>query len=345
MTFTRESIFFSALRSLCNALGIVFGVFIAFFAILLTVSVLSGPESLPAKSEITIAPDANGIRELLPNTSPAILRINIEGVIGLDQLTGEKFQDILYDSRDGPLEKNRVKAIFLYVNTPGGGVTDTEVMYKALMDYKKKHNVPIYAFVEGICASGGMYLCSAADKIYSSPSSIIGSVGVRVGPVFNFSDLMTKAGVQSKTITAGKDKDTLNPFRPWSEDEGADLDDIIVGMYDQFVNVVISGRPKLDKEKLVQDYGARVFIAKTAEKFGYIDESNSTYSEAMKDLADLAGLDKSYQVVELSRPEGLLSQLTQSSRGLLSGKVEHVFPTGPYGDPKLSGKLLYLYQP
>jgi protease IV len=345
MTFTRESIFFSALRSLCNALGVVLGVFIAFFAILITVSVLSGPESLPAKSEITIAPDANGIRDLLPNTSPAILRINIEGVIGLDKLTGEKFQEILYDSREGPLEKNRVKAVLLYVNTPGGGVTDTEVMYKALMEYKKKHNVPVYAFVEGMCASGGMYLCSAADKIYASPSSIIGSVGVRLGPTFNFSELMTKAGVQSKTLTAGKDKDTLNPFRPWTEDEGADLDDIILGMYNQFVNVVVEGRPNLDREKLVQDYGARVFIAKTAEKFGYIDNSNATYSEAMKDLAETASLDKAYQVVELSRPEGLFSQLTQNSCNLLSGKVEHVFSAGPYNDPKLSGKLLYLYQP
>ena len=345
MTFTRESIFFSAIRSFCNALGIVLGVFIAFFSILITVSILSGPESLPERSEITISPDAEGNRELLPSTSPAILRINIEGVIGADKLTGENFQNILFDSREGPLEKGRVKAIFLYINTPGGTVIDTAMMYNALMNYKKKYEIPVYAFVEGYCASGGMYLAAAADRVYASNSSIIGSIGVRLGPIFNFYDLMTKAGVDAKTLTAGVDKDSLNPFRPWTEDEGADREMIIRASYDQFVDIILKGRPKMSRDKLLQDYGARVFIAKTAEQFGYIDESDSSYEEAMRELSEAANIEKAYQVVQLHRPEGLLSQLAQNKFGILSGKVKHEISAGPYMKEELSGKLLYLYQP
>ena len=67
---------------------------------------------------------------------------------------------------------------------PGGAADDSVGIYRALCEYKKKYNVPIYAFVDGLCASGGMYIACAADKIYATPSSVIGSVGVIMGPLF-----------------------------------------------------------------------------------------------------------------------------------------------------------------
>ncbi len=342
----RESILTSTFRSLCNALGVVLGAFLALMLVIFTIVAFSPSENLPEKSELTLAPDAEGKRVLLPSSSPAILRINLQGVIGLDALTTENFQNLLSDSLESPLGSTRIKAIFLYVNTPGGTVTDSASMYQALLDYKKKYNVPVYAFVDGLCASGGMYICSAADKIYASDSSLIGSVGVRMGPSFNFSDLMTKVGVQAITITQGKDKDSLNPFRPWKPDEDASFTEITKELYEQFVNIVISGRPNLNREKLTQEYGAQVFLAPTAQKFGYIDVAGADYALAMKDLVAASSIGENpYQVITLSRPENFFSQLTQSKFALLTGKVEHIIHLGPYMSTELSGQLLYLYQP
>jgi ClpP class serine protease len=154
---------------------------------------------------------------------------------------------------------------------------------------------------------------------------------------------MDKVGIESLTITQGKDKDALNPFRPWKQGEDQSLVNVTKCMYEQFVAAVVKGRPNLDADKLVKDYGAQIFIASEAEKLGYIDVTGADYSMAMKELATAASLQEPYQVVQLSKPQNILSQLAQSK--LLTGKIEHVVQMGPYMSSELSGKLLFLYQP
>ena len=116
-------------------------------------------------------------------------------------------------------------------------------------------------------------------------------------------------------------------------------------LYDQFVDAVVMGRPSLDKEKLVNEYGAHVFLAPTAQKLGYIDVAGSDYAQAMNDLSLAANLHDPYQVIQLSRPENFFSQLAQNKFSLLSGKINHVVQIGPYMTSELSGKFLYLYHP
>jgi protease IV len=347
MSFNRESIFLSAFRHLCNALGVVIGVFVAVFVVMFTLSMFSPPALIPEKCEVAISPDAEGKQSLLHNFSSAVLRIDIKGVIGLDHLKTENIQTILTDSRTDFLKKDRVKAVFLYVSTPGGAADDSAGIYKALMDYKTKYKVPIYAFVDGMCASGGMYICSAADKIYTTQSSVIGSVGVLLGPSFNVSDLMTRFGVQAKTITQGKDKDMLSPFRPWKEGEDTSLVNITKALYEQFVDTVVAGRPNLPKEKLIEEYGAQVYDAATAQKIGYTDVSDANYFTTMQALVEAANIskDEDYQVVQLSSPKSFFSNLAKNKFSLLSGKVHHTFQIGPHMSSELSGKFLYLYQP
>ena len=347
MSFNRDSIFLSALRSLCNALGVVLGVFVAIFIVMFTLSMFSPPALIPEKCNISIAPDANGDQELLHHFSSAVLRIDIKGVIGLEDLTTENLQNVLSDSRIDFLKKDRVKAVFLYVDTPGGTADDAAGIYKALLDYKTKYKVPVYAFVDGMCASGGMYICSAADKIYTTSSSVIGSVGVLLGPSFNFSDLMVKAGVQAKTITQGLDKDMLSPFRPWKEGEDACLINITKALYEQFVDTVVTGRKNLSKEKLIGEYGAQVFDAAKAQKLGYTDVADSNYFKTMQALVEASDIskDEDYQVLQLTAPKSFFSELARSKFSLLSGKVHHTFQIAPYMSSELSGKFLYLYQP
>jgi protease IV len=234
----------------------------------------------------------------------------------------------------------------LYINTPGGTVDDANGIYRALLDYKQKYQVPIYAYVEGMCASGGMYIACAADRIFASSSSVIGSVGVILGPTFNFSGLMDKYGVQALTITKGKDKDMLNPFRPWQPGEDASIRDYIADIYDQFVSIVTNARPRLDRDKLINEYGAQIYVAKKAQAFGYIDVADSDYNAAVAELAKAAKIsdDQVYQVVTITPVHPFLAELAEGKLSLLDGKITHHFQVGPMSS-ELSGRILYLYQP
>ncbi|MEN9343712.1 MAG: putative signal peptide peptidase sppA [Chlamydiota bacterium] len=347
MEYMRESVILSSIRAFCKAfatlLGVLFAIVICVFALMF----LTGPDLYPPKSTMTISPDAQGNRELVSLHAPVILKLDIHGVIGMDELTGDKVMNSLLDSREGMLAGDRVKAVLLHINSPGGTVDDADAIYRALVSYKKKYQVPVYAFVEGLCASGGMYIACAADKVFATPSSVIGSVGVILGPNFNFYGLMERYGVQSMTITQGKDKDALNPFRPWVPGEDASIRAITASLYDRFVDIVSSARPLLTKQKLVDDYGAQVFVASQAEKLGYIDVADANYFMAVQELTQAAhfGENAPYQVVTVQPMKPLLAGLTDAKTSLLSGKVTHSFQMSSTLTSELGGKLLYLYQP
>jgi protease-4 len=345
MNFTRESIFVGAVRSFCTSLATILGLAIGITLIVMGIGFVSGSQYLPPKSEPLIMPDAEGDRTMLSGHSPAILRIDLKGVIGAGDLTSDKIENLLLDSREDFLNGNRVKGILLYINTPGGASDDCANIYQTLSAYKAKYNVPIYAYVDGMCASAGMYIACVADKIFSSPSSVIGSVGVRLGPVFNFYGTMEKVGVRSLTLTQGKDKDALNPFRPWGPDEGDDLKEIMAVLYDRFLTIVTTARPKLDKNKLINEYGANIFIAKQAQELGYIDDGDMDYSRSLSALANAAQIPETnkYQVVQLLPPRLFLNNFSQA---LSPHKfLQSIGLASPTNNPELNGKVLYLYQP
>lgn len=320
-------------------LGIIAGLVV----IGIIIAIVAAPNHIPEKSNFYIAPDAMGNRTLLHSSTPAILRIDISGIIGDGMLTSEKFEQILLDSREDLLSDNRVKGVLLYINTPGGVVTDADNMYRALLAYKKKFNVPVYSFVDGLCASGGMYIASASDMVYATSASVIGSVGVILGPAFNFSTAMDKLGIQSKTLTQGIDKDMLNPFRPWKEGEDKSLRDITAYLYQQFVDIVVAGRKNLSRDKLVNEYGAQVYSGPRAQELGYVDEGDSNYAAALAALTAACGIKGEYQVVKVEVQRSLLSELAQGKLPFLTNKITHTIDGAP--NPKLSGRFLYLYQP
>ena len=158
----------------------ILGVAVAFIIVAMGVSHMMQPDIYPRRGQPVIAPDATGMRNLLPSSAPVILRINVHGIIGEPHLNQDEFENLLLDSQEGMFHNNRVKGVLLHINTPGGTAIDSDGIYRALMKYKATYEIPIYAYVNGICASGGMFIASAADKIYATPESMIGSVGVRM---------------------------------------------------------------------------------------------------------------------------------------------------------------------
>ena len=336
MEIQRESIMLSAIRSFCRALFGAAGFLIGLIVIGIIAFIFLGGPSQPDRTELLIAPDAKGSRELLSQSTPVILRINIHGVIGMDKLTGKNVELQLGDSQGPMIKKGRVKGILLHINSPGGTVNDSDQIYRALNEYKKRFDVPIFAYVDGMCASGAMYISSSCEAWYASPVSIVGSVGVLMGPNFNFFGLMQKYGVKALTLTEGKDKDTLNPFREWKPGEDAPLKNIIAYEYQRFVDIVSKSHPKLDRNKLINDYGAQVFDSIKAAELGYIDDGNSSYSQTLDALTKKAGIEKSYQVIELAPQRLFFSEL-------IEGKLFGFDKLKAFFDTNVTNKLMYLY--
>ncbi len=345
MEINRESVLISAWRSFCKTVFSLFGLFVAIGVLLLVLGMFSSPYEMDEKTTVDILPDLNNELEVRPLSSPVVLRIDVHGEIGTEFLNTERVENILVDSRRGVLGHDRVKAILLHMDTPGGGVTDSDNIYRMVKAYKAQYNVPVFAYVDGMCASGGMYISSAADKVYAGPASIVGSVGVRSGPFFNVSDTMSRYGVQAKTLTQGLDKDMMNPYRPWKPDEDASLMATMTFFYQRFVDIVTQAHPRLDRDKLVNVYGAKVYVGPEAEKLGYVEAADSDYKTAVSDLMQQAKIDpkQPYQIVVLKPRIDLFTAISQHSSSFLSKLLSPWMPARL--EQRKLEPFLYLYEP
>ena len=327
--------------SLCAMLGLFFGLVI----IALIFGLIETADRTPASHfSPEVVANAKGIRKILSKSAPVILKLNIVGDIGGERLSSHTINSLLIESRESTLKNDRVKAILLYVNTPGGTIMDADAIYRALLQYKQQYNTPIYAFVDGLCASGGMYVVSAADKIYATDTSLIGSVGVLLPPFFNASKVMEKFGVDALSLSAGKDKDLLSPVRPWTPDEQKPLQEILDHYYNVFVDIVTKARPKVSREKLVTELGANTFPAPQALSYGLIDVAGASYESALTDLLKKIGIDDDYyQVIQLDQSPW--ASLFKSQNSILTGKIRHTFDLPNGLSPELANQFLYLYRP
>lgn len=343
----RDSIFYATLRAFFISLAAVLGALIALTLLIFGIAALSDSStSDPEKVySLKIAANAEGERKSLSSSSPVILKINISGIIGANQLTHEGIREMLTESREGELKKDRVKAILLHINSPGGTVFDADGIYRSIKAYKEKYHVPVYAIIDGMCASGGYYIAMAADKIYASETSLVGSIGVIMPSFVNVSKLLEKIGVDSLTIYAGKGKDELNPLRPWKEDEGENIKTLVENYYNQFLTVVTENKPEVTRENLINVYGSNVYIAEKAQSQKMIDASGYNLGQTIKELARQIGIeDNFYQVIELKKKTWLYDLFDSDSLALFKGKVIHQFQFNDLPS-NLMNQYLYLYRP
>jgi protease-4 len=340
----KESLLLTSLRAFLKAFFTLLGICFAFIPFIAIFGFLGNSESEPESHFSTsILPNAEGNRKVVAKSAPVILSIPIFGTIGLDDLTMHRIRDMLVESREGTLKGDRVKAILLEIESPGGTVVDADGIYRALKSYKEQFKVPVYAYVDGLCASGGMYIASAADKVYASKVSLVGSVGVLIPGLLNVSKLIDTVGIQALTLSAGIGKDELNPLRPWKPGEQDALQTIVNNYYAQFVDIVTSNRPALSKEKLVEVYGAHVFPAEQAKEYGFIDGSDMSRNETLKLLLQELQMEgKEYQVVQLES-KSWFHTLFSAESPIRTGKVKHQLQLTSGLDSSLLTKPLFLY--
>jgi protease-4 len=144
-------------------------------------------------------------------------------------------------------DKN-TQGVIMRINSPGGSPVQSQTIYDEMRRLRKKYpDIPLYVVVEDICASGGYFVAAGADRIYVSPSSIVGSIGVLMNG-FGFTGLMDKLGVERRLVTAGEHKGMLDPFSPVDAKEVEYAKTLIKEVHQQFINVVKEGRGKRLKE-------------------------------------------------------------------------------------------------
>ncbi len=227
----------------------------------------------------------------------SILHLELEGVI----LDGKKFLKQLLKYRGN----ERIKAIVVSVNSPGGVVGPSQEIYEEIRRTREEYRKPVVMHSAGLMASGAFYVAVAADKIIVAPGTLMGSIGV-IMEFANLEKLYDWAKIKRYSLTTGKYKDSGAEYRPMRNDEKALFQDILSDTWEQFKEAVSQGRG-LKKEYVNQYADGRVFTGKQGVKLGFADEIG-TLEEAYDEAADLADLDD-YEIYDVPKKKGVLDFL------------------------------------
>ena len=163
-----------------------------------------------------------------------------------------------------------VKAVLFEVDSPGGGITASDIIYNQITKFKTDTKKKVVVYMQDVAASGGYYISSAADAIVAHPTTITGSIGV-IMPLVNVAELISRYGIKDNSIASGDMKEIGSPFKPMTTEESLILKDIIDEMYMQFVSVVSTGR-KLDIEAVKKLADGRIYTGKQALENGLVDQ-------------------------------------------------------------------------
>jgi len=214
---------------------------------------------------------------------------------------GENPVSLFKEKLDKAAADDRVKAVIVRINSPGGSVTATDLMFTELRRFKQKTGKPVIASMLDVAASGGYYIACAADRIYAHPTTVTGSIGVvMVAP--EFSGTMGKLGIRANIIKSSELKDAGSPFREMTENDRALFQRLIDKMYERFLSVVAAARSGISEQRLNEIADGRVYLAAEAKAQGLVDEIG-TLHDALAAAKTAAGLgEKPVIVVEYARP-------------------------------------------
>ncbi|MDR1272213.1 MAG: signal peptide peptidase SppA [Clostridiales Family XIII bacterium] len=160
--------------------------------------------------------------------------------------------------------------LYLYVDTPGGGVYESDELYYKIMDYKELTGRPVFVYMGSMAASGGYYIAAPADAIYANRNTWTGSIGVVIGTLFDVSGFLEQHGVKATNIVSGPNKAMGDYFTPMTEEQRAIMQGLVDEAYMQFVAVVAEGRD-LPAEEVVRIADGRIYSAQQALDAGLID--------------------------------------------------------------------------
>ncbi|MGZ8144516.1 MAG: signal peptide peptidase SppA [Methylosarcina sp.] len=165
--------------------------------------------------------------------------VDVVGMIAEDK---EASAESIIEGLRNAVEDKNTKGIILHANSPGGSPVQSAYVYDEIRKIKKEHpDLPVYAVVSDICASGCYYIAAASDKIFVNQASLIGSIGVLMDG-FGFVETLEKLGIERRVLTAGTHKALLDPFSPPKEEETRFMQSLLDQVHQQFISAVKAGR-------------------------------------------------------------------------------------------------------
>lgn len=284
-----------------------------------------------------------------------VLLVDISGIIrdkAEKEVVGIKIEPNLTarvrEELDKAAEDDRVRAVVLRINSPGGAVTTSDIIVHEIREFKKKRNVPVVAELMDLATSGGYYVATAADEIIAHPTTVTGSIGV-VAYSVDASGLLSKIGVAGTAIKSGDKKDMGSPLRSMTPEEREIIQGIIDSMYERFLDTIMVAREgRITRGELREAADGRVMDAQEAlrlkliDRIGYMDE-------AVEAAKELAGLEEATVVTYAPPTEyrnNVYSTSTATARaGLFPSTVNLVnIDAGPLSE-RYGMSFMYLWMP
>ncbi|MGM0676759.1 S49 family peptidase [Ectothiorhodospira marina] len=224
--------------------------------------------------------------------------VDVQGIISEGSAASA---DRVVGSLKAAFESSQTQAVIIRINSPGGSPVQAGYINDAIGHLKEKHpDIPVYAVISDVGASGGYYIAAAADQIYADKASIVGSIGVRLDG-FGFDEAIDRLGIERRLLTAGGNKGLMDPFLPVKEEEQAHLQAMLDGIHDQFVDTVKKGRG----DRLVDDpeiFSGLVWTGEQSLELGLVDGLGSSGYVAREVIGEP-------DIVDFTRKQDLFSRL------------------------------------
>mgnify|MGYP000235540269 CR=1 FL=1 len=200
--------------------------------------------------------------------APLVAVVRLSGAIGMAG-RGSLSDTALAPILEKAFRRGKPDAVALEINSPGGSPVQSSLIGARIRRLSEELDVPVYAFVEDVAASGGYWLAASADEIWADDSSVLGSIGV-ISAGFGAHILLARQGVERRVYTAGDSKSMLDPFTPEKPEDVARLRVILGDIHDNFIAHVKARRgDKLDGKADL--FTGEIWLARRATELGLID--------------------------------------------------------------------------
>lgn len=233
---------------------------------------------------------ANATQVYREGSGKALALLKLDGIImensaDSSYLSNGYNHQVFLKQLENAFSRQDISGVLLQVNSPGGGVYESDEIYNLIMDLKATYKKPLVVYMSQEAASGGYYVSMAADKIYANRNTLTGSIGVIIR-TYNYQQLADKIGIKDVTFKSGEQKDLLNPMRPLTEQESAIMQGLVNESYGFFVDIVAKGR-HMDRNQVLQLADGRVYSGTQAQNLGLVDFVGNL-DQAIEGAANLA---------------------------------------------------------
>jgi protease-4 len=242
-------------------------------------------------------------------------------LVGVIDAKGDASADRVTEALQNAFKNKTTRGVILRINSPGGSPVQAGIIYDEIRRLRGIYpNIPMYAVVEDICASGGYYIAAATDKIYVDKANIIGSIGV-IMDGWGFTGTMEKLGVERRALVSGENKAFLDPFSPVDEKQKRHAQSMLDDIHKQFIEVVRKGRGKRLKET-PDVFSGLLWTGDRSIELGLADGFGSVDYVAREVI-------KAEDILDYTKKQDITERFAKRFGAAMAGVVSKVISQGP----------------